>query len=308
MLSQRIEAPVLLIAFNRPETTTVVFEYIRRAKPTILYIALDAPRENKPYEDIVCKEVYTIVNRVDWDCDVKYKINEKNQGAEITISEAIKWVFEKEEFAIILEDDIVSPISFFKFAQEMLIKYKDDDRFCTVTSNNSTPIDLPNNEDYLFARYGHIWGWATWKRAWEGYDLFAEIKGEHLNLNYLRGKTNSEKEAKYYHTLFSRMKSRGKGNNTWDYMRVYYHFINDKLSIIPRVNLSANIGVLGLHATGRTHSHYRAFDENFIVKNHPSKIECNVEFDKHHFKEHIFKTVSFPKRVVRKLSRILSKI
>ena len=249
--------------------------------------------------------LFRSVKRVDWDCDVNYKINENNLGAEITVSEAIKWVFKTEEYAIILEDDIVAPLSFFKFAQEMLMKYKDDDRFCIVTSNNSTPIKLPNDEDYFFAKYGHTWGWATWKRAWKDYDLNKEIKDEHLDLQYLSQMTNTRKEALYYKKLFTRLKNAGKGNNTWDYMRVYTHFVSGQLSIIPSVNLSSNIGVVGLHARGKTDSHYRLYDENFTVRNHPSKIDCNIEFDKHHFKKHINHRSSLIKRAYKKALRIL---
>ena len=300
--------PVLLIAFNRPETTCVVFEYIRRAKPQKLYVALDGARDDKPYEDIVCQEVRKIVERVDWDCEVHYKINEKNLGAEITVSEAIKWMFETEEYGIILEDDIVAPLSFFRFAQEMLVKYENDNRFSTVTSNNSTPIPLPNNEDYFFARYGHSWGWATWKREYGDFDLNTEIKEEHTDIEFLRKRTNSEKEARYYQHLFTHLRSLGVGHVTWDYIALYRHFIRGKLSIIPRVNLSSNIGVLGLHARGETNSHYREFDPNFLVKKHPEKVECNVEFDKYHFEKHICRNQhSLLYRALRKFVRLLNK-
>jgi len=300
-----LEAPVLFIGFNRPEVSLQTFDYIRKAKPTKLYIAIDGPRADKPGEEKLVAEVKKIVENVDWPCETHYKYNETNKGAEITVSSAISWVFETEEYAIILEDDIVAPLSFFKFAQEMLMKYKDDDRFCIVTSNNYTPIKLPNDEDYFFAKYGHTWGWATWKRAWKDYDLNKEIKDEHLDLQYLSQMTNTRKEALYYKKLFTRLKSAGKGNNTWDYMRVYTHFVSGQLSIIPSVNLSSNIGVVGLHARGKTDSHYRLYDENFTVRNHPSKIDCNIEFDKHHFKKHINPRSSLTKRAYKKAMRIL---
>jgi len=300
-----VNVPVLLIAFNRPETTTVVFEYIRRAKPTKLYVALDGSRKDKLYEDIVCNEVRNIVEKVDWECDVQYKINEQNMGAELTVSKAIDWVFETEEYAIILEDDIVVPIAFFKFAQEMLIKYKDYKCFSIVTSNNTTPIDLPNGEDYFFAKYGHSWGWATWKHTWEMFDLNVEINDKHTSLSFLREICNSEKEAKYYQQLFKKMKDRGVGNNTWDYIFLYLNRVANNLAIIPKVNLSSNIGVYGFHAQGKTDHHYKSFDEKFRIVNHPKKIECNVEFDKYHFDNHIYKKNPFYKRVMRKISKIL---
>jgi hypothetical protein len=302
-----INAPILLIAFNRPDTTLIVFDHIRKAQPNKLFIALDGARNFKDDEIQLCAEVQSIVKKVDWVCDIQYKINENNKGAEITISEALNWVFETEEYAIILEDDIVAPLAFLKFAQEMLIKYKEDDRIGTITSNNFTPLKLPNNDDYFFARYGHSWGWATWRRVWKEFNLNAEIKEEHLQLSFLKTITNSRKEAKYYQKIFRRMKARGRGNNTWDYMALYQHCVNNNLSIIPRVNLSSNIGVYGLHARGESNFHNLPYDESFIVIKHPDKIECFDDYDRYHFKKHILgnKTPLYL-RTIRKIKRILN--
>ena len=42
--------PVLLIAFNRPETTRAVFAKIRQARPPRLYLASDGARQGRPGE------------------------------------------------------------------------------------------------------------------------------------------------------------------------------------------------------------------------------------------------------------------
>ena len=122
MESKKITVPILLIAFNRPDTSEIVFQKIREARPEKLYVALDGARSHKIGEDKLVEKVRQIVSNVDWPCETHYKINEENKGAEITVSSAISWIFETEEYAIILEDDIVAPLSFFKFAEEMLIK------------------------------------------------------------------------------------------------------------------------------------------------------------------------------------------
>lgn len=307
-MEEKITTPILLIAFNRPDTTSVVFEYIKRAKPTKLYIALDGARANKPYEDIVCNAVKDIVERVDWDCEVHYKINDSNKGAEITVSQAIRWVFEREEYAIILEDDIVAPLSFFKFAQEMLVKYKDDENIASITSNNFTPMPTPNGDDYFFAKYGHSWGWATWRRVFSDFDLDMKVNQEHCNLSYLQTITNSIEEAKYYQKIFFNIIKKGVGNSTWDNIGLYKHRINQSLSIIPSVNLSSNIGVVGLHARGQVDTHYRTFDEGFVVKQHPEKVVCYDDYDKYHFIKHIYKKKYFYKRVLKKINLLLSRI
>jgi hypothetical protein len=300
----QISVPVLLVAFNRPDTTKVVFQKIREARPQKLYVAVDGPRLHKEGEDKLVEQVKAIVNNVGWHCETHYKYNETNKGAEVTVSSAIQWVFETEEYAIILEDDIIAPLAFFRFAQEMLIRYKDDDRIATVTGSNFTPIPVPDNADYFFAKYGHSWGWATWKRAWQGFNLYLKVPDKHLHMDFLSTITNSRAESRYYQKLFTALQKRGPGNSTWDHTGLYYFRVNNKLSVIPRVNLTSNIGVYGLHAKGETEHHFRPVDETFVAKTHPKSVECFTEYDKHHFKTYINKKSPLFFRAAKKIKRI----
>lgn len=300
-----ISVPILIIAFNRPDVSKQTFEYIRAAKPQKLYVAVDGAREGKEGEDILVKQVKEILQNVDWPCETHYKFNETNKGAEVIVSSAISWVFETEEYAIILEDDIIAPMSFLKFAQEMLIKYKDDERVGTVTGSNFTPIPVPNNTDYFFAKYGHSWGWATWKRVWVSFDLYVEVPDEHLKMSFLRAITNSRAEAKFLQKRFKRLKKNGPGNSTWDYVGFYWFKVNKSICITPRVNLTSNIGEYGLHARGKTEHHFRPFDENFEVKKHTARVEAFATYDNHHFKTYLNKKTPIYKRILRKIRRVL---
>lgn len=300
-----MKIPILIIGFNRPDILKQTFEYIRKAKPLKLYIAIDGVRPDKEGEDKLVEQVKAVVENVDWPCDAYYKYNETNKGAEITVSSAISWVFETEEYAIILEDDIIAPISFLKFAQEMLEKYKDDDRIGTVTGSNFTPIPVWDNTDYFFAKYGHSWGWGTWKRVWKHFDLYVSVPDEHLKTPFLKKITNSRAERNYYRKIFKTMQTKGSGNSTWDFVALYYNRINNKLSVIPRVNLTSNIGIYGLHANGESEHHFRPFDEKFEVKKHPDKVKCYVEYDIHHYKTYIHKARPLYKRVLNKILRMI---
>jgi hypothetical protein len=303
-----ITIPILIIGFNRPHIINKTFDCIRNAKPQKLYIAIDGPRQWKEEESDLVNKVKEIVSQVNWTCDVKYKFSDENKGAEITVSSAISWVLSEEKYVIVIEDDIIAPFAFLRFAQEMLIKYQHESQITIVSGCNFTPIGTPNKEDYFFAKYGHSWGWATWKRAWEGFDLNLEIKEEHLQLEFLKSITNSNKEAKYYQRVFTQMKNNGVGNNTWDYISLYRNRINNKLSIIPRVNLTSNIGVYGLHADGKTKHHFRPFDEAFVVKQHPQQILCWNKYDIYHFKHYINNIAPLYKRIIRKSNKIAKNI
>lgn len=303
-METKITTPVLFIAFNRPDVVKESFGFIRAAKPRKLFVAIDCPRHDKDNEVHLVEQVKKIVKNVDWDCQVQYKFNEKNLGAEVTVSSAVSWVLENEEYVIVLEDDIIAPFSFFHFAQEMLDMYKDIDNIYMISSCNTTPMKTNNNVDYFFAVYGHTWGWATWKRAWIKFDLYINDFDQCLDDEFLDKHTYSLKEKRYWKSLMSKMKQMGSGNNNWDYCWMYVRFRDQALSIVPSNHLSSNIGIYGLHANGKTEHHFKSFDENFIVNKHPERIDRNIEYDKHHFKFHIIKKPSLIKRAINKLKRV----
>ena len=129
--------PILFVIFNRPEIARKSFESIRKRKPQKLYIACDGARSNKPGEiEIVEKTRKTILDAVDWDCEVKTLFQKDNLGCGRGVYTAISWLFENEEKGIILEDDCVVNSSFFLFMEHILEKYKEDQRIGMVAGSN----------------------------------------------------------------------------------------------------------------------------------------------------------------------------
>lgn len=300
-----ITAPVLIIGFNRPDVIKQCFDMMRTARPQKLYVAIDGPRKNRPDDKDLIEAVKKIVLEVDWDCKVDYKFSYENLGAEINVSSSVSWVLEKEQFVIVLEDDIIAPLSFLSFAQDMLLKYCDNDNVFMISSNQPTPIEMPNEEDYLFGIYGHIWGWATWRRAWDNFDLNINDFDKMLNSNDLNDLVQTEEEKRFWRSTIKRMKRKGAGKNTWDICWSYIRFKKQGLTVIPRVNLSSNIGDVGLHSKGRTLEHFRPFDKTFKVKKHPVKVLRNSKYDMYHFKNHINKRNNYIQRIFGKMLRIL---
>lgn len=310
-MNEKINAPILLIAFNRPDTTQVVFNKIRELQPRKLYVAIDGPRTSKVNEATLCKNVEEITKNVDWECDAHYLIREKNLGCKHAVSGAISWVFEKEESVIILEDDIVPSLSFFTFAEEMLIKYATDDRIVMISGNNYTPLQV-NDADYLFSKYGHIWGWATWKRAWAKFDVNVPDIHEAINSNLSGLNFTSSNEKRFYLNYFKSMQKRviAGSINAWGPQYTFYRFNNNLLSIVPKVNLCSNIGVESSREEASTiqnsNSNYYPADNNFIVKKHPDHVFLNVEYDRLHFKNHINNRKSpIWKRIFKKIKGII---
>lgn len=270
--------PILFLIFNRPDTTKQVFEKIREIQPKYLYVAADGPRTNKEGEKELCETTRNIVlDNIDWDCEVKTLLRDENLGCGKAVSSAITWFFENVEQGIIMEDDTLPKISFFTFCEEMLVKYKENARIMSISGTNFLSSVYKTDNSYLFSEYGGIWGWASWRRAWKGYDYTIASWSTDTSKNHFKKKYSSN-QYHFFEDVFDKVHS----IDTWDYQWWYHRLRNDGLSIIPSVNLVKNIG-FDLNAT---HTHNASdeiknmqYEEVFFPLLHPKTILLNNDYD-----------------------------
>jgi hypothetical protein len=235
-----LETPVLFLLFNRPETTQKVFDVLRRAKPTKLFISADGPRPHIASDAEKCARAREIISQVDWDCEIHTRFLDTNVGCRIAVSSGISWFFETVEEGIILEDDVLPHLDFFRFCQELLAYYRADERFMLISGDNFQFGRRRNGYSYYFSRYAHIWGWATWRRAWQKYDvdmkLWPEIRDDGWLYDIFADHSSILFWKKILNDVFD------KKIDTWDYQLNFACWLNNSLSIIPNVNLASNIG------------------------------------------------------------------
>lgn len=276
--------PILFLVFNRPDTTSKVFDAIKKLKPTNLYIAADGPRDNRPDDDENCKKTLDIVRNIDWDCEIKTLFRKENLGCKVAVSSAIDWFFNNVEEGIILEDDCLPDQSFFQFCSELLEKYRNDNRIMQICGFNAlNKIDIP--ESYYFSKYGPIWGWASWRRAWKYYDvnmtMWPEIKKNKLYYSFC----DSKKEVKWRIRLYDKIYN--NVIDTWDYQWGLTKMTHSGLSIIPNQNLIQNIGF----GESSTHTHNNStqiikYTISFPLIN-PIQVSRNTALDKRFFNEFV---------------------
>jgi hypothetical protein len=243
------KSAVLFLIFNRPDTTLKVFEQIRIAKPSRLYVAADAPRQGISSDVQLCKQTRAIVKNIDWECEVKTLFNKKNAGCRDGVSAAITWFFDNEEEGIILEDDCLPANSFFEFCDTLLEKYRSDTRIRHITGCNLQQGKKWGDSSYYFSNRTHVWGWASWKRVWKDYDLNLSKYEEHEIKNRLKNIYEEPLIVESWLNIFKDVKS-GK-INSWAYPLDFANFFNNGLVIIPNENLISNIG-FGIDATHTT--------------------------------------------------------
>lgn len=295
--------PILIIGFNRPDVIRQTFEYVKAAHPSKLYIAIDGARENRPGEEKLVNEVKQVFDSIDWECEVHKKYNAENKGAEVTVSSAITWALENEEYVIVLEDDIVASKAFLNFARDMLVRYKDCENVYMLSGGNYTPKEFEDNRDYTFCFSGHTGcGWATWKRAWDKFTLNCDFL---ISKDELNGLYSSKRIVDVKYRWFNKHADMPVGTSTWDVCWAYIRTKDKGLSIVPRVNLTSNIGVFGLHDNGLTNMHFLKYDNDFIAANHPNEITIDKDYDKYHFYKYLYKPLW--KKVINRLRKMLKK-
>jgi len=274
-----LTTPVLFLIFNRPDTTQKVFDAIKKAKPKQLFVAADGPREGKEGEKDKCEQARKVIEQIDWDCKVKTLFRDKNLGCKVAVSSAIDWFFENVKEGIILEDDCLPSQSFFWFCRELLEHYRDDTRIMTISGDNFQFDRKRGDGSYYFSKYPHIWGWATWRRAWKHYDInmknFEEFKKEAQINNIFPIKQQQKYWTKIFQTVYE------EKIDTWDYQWAYTCFINNGLCIMPNVNLVSNIGFSSnsIHTKDKssTFSEMEAREITDII--HPNFILADQEAD-----------------------------
>jgi hypothetical protein len=292
----QFDTPILFLVFNRPNTTQKVFEVIRKIQPKQLFIAADGPRKNKPDDIQKCKETRTIVNQIDWECELKTLFRDENLGCGKAVSSAITWFFDNVEEGIILEDDCLPNLSFFPYCEKLLLRYKNDDRIGMISGNNH--VGFPTiGDSYVFSNFKWTWGWATWRRAWKNMDF----KLSFLDSTYKDSVIINMGYDKYsYNHWIENINAINQHRvNTWDYHWFLSLSSQNQMCIFPHVNLVSNIGFGedATHCTGTLSERYVHTGNLDFPLRHPQYVLPNYEFEKM-YQHVIIPNVSILKRLV----------
>jgi hypothetical protein len=232
--------PILILVFNRPDTTQAVFNQIRKARPEQLFVGTDAPRKDHPDDIEKCGRVLEIFEQIDWDCRLSIFTHDENVGGQIGITSAMDWFFSHVEEGIIFEDDCLPDQSFFPFCQELLERYRHDERIMMISGDNFQFGRRRTDYSYYFSRYPHTWGYATWRRVWKDYDLSIKLWPLIRDNGWMNDIFQDKKAVKYWTSIFE-----GVYNKTiysHDYQIGFLCWITGRVCILPNTNLISNIG------------------------------------------------------------------
>ena len=245
-----IDVAVLLLFFNRPDCFRQVFEQVKRARPSRLFLYQDGPRDVHDMAGIeACRE---IASQIDWECDVQRNYLKTNQGCDPTMYRAVVWAFSMTDKLIILEDDVVPSLSFIPFCKEMLDRYEHDQRIMMVSGFNIDELTASVKDDYFFTSVFSIWGWATWRRVADLWDASYSFLDDPYNCQQLESLIRVRKLRPDLMKMFRDHSRSGK-----EYFETIVQaamLLNHGLAVMPARNLVNNIGMTAgsTHYTGVT--------------------------------------------------------
>ena len=237
---------ILLITFNRPEHTKRVLEAIIAARPQNLYVFQDGARAGNEGDEKKCAEVRRVVKESTTDSEVVLHTNysEMNLGCGAGPMTGIDWFFSQVEMGIVMEDDCLPHPDFFGYCEELLNRYKDDEK---VRFINATLYDdrWQCEASYDFSRYMVTGAWAGWKRTWEGFDLDLHNMDAKAFRKHVLKLTDNRAEANWWYSIVKEIQQDERKKSYWDYQMQIHLFRNSALTIHPQRNLISNIGFDG---------------------------------------------------------------
>lgn len=305
MTSYKLKTPIVFVIFNRPDATEKVFSLIRQARPYRLLIIADGPRVERPGEAEKCTAARAVVERIDWDCEVLINYSDVNLGCRRRVSSGLDWAFSTVEEAIILEDDCLPHPTFFRFCEELLEKYRDDERIMAISGDNFQFGRSRTEYSYYFSRYNHCWGWAGWRRAWQHYDVDMKLWPRIRDSNLLIDLLSNSRTVNYWHKTFQDVYDGQIG--TWDFQWTFACWIQNGLTILPSVNLVSNIGFYSeaTHTTGGSQFANIPVEAMRYPLNYPPFVIRDITSDD--FTQKTVFDLSLIRRIEQKIYRILKK-
>lgn len=301
-----MNTPVLFTTFARPEYARQTFEHIKRVKPKKLYFYSNKARADRPDEIERNNQVRSLVNEIDWDCEVKTWFRNEYVDVYVSTYGATQWLFDNEEQGIILEEDCIACPAFFEFCEHFLNVYRDDRRIAFISGNNYIADYNAKGHDHIVNRLFAFYGWATWKDRWNNFD-FNISPEECLENKYIESYFQNKDQIKYWKNYLTVIKDFQNRTHCWDHAVGMNCMKNGMFGVSPVVNLVQNIGLHGVHAKGKNSmqrikyvdlQHYSFTEES--INDFPDEIFTILVFNK------FFKVTLF-KRICNKLKRILNR-
>jgi len=292
------EVPLIFLVYNRPDLTKITFNFIKSVKPRVLFLISDGPKNKQDHERI--KKVRSIISQINWKCKVYKRFRKRNIGNKKSCEDGIRWLFSKYNTMIYIEDDTLPSKDFIKFAEQNLIKYKNNEEVSIISAQNEFKFSKYLKDykaSYVFSPLMRLPPFATWKRVWSLYEPNIRVMWYKNIFSFqIIRKFNNFLYYVYFALTFNWAAI--KAVDTWDFAfhcSLVCKLKNHPLAIIPSNNLSKNIGMnhsLSSHSVSKNVEYFNSKQKIGSLKKitHPKEIRFYKKFD-----DLVFFNFFFPK-------------
>lgn len=299
-MQYRTTTAVGVVIFKRKEKAETLYKILKEVQPKKLFIIADGPRNKAETE--ACEETRKVFENIEWPCTVFRNYSDKNMGCCKRPYTGFNWVFENVDEAILLEDDCIPTVDFFRFCDQMLERYRYDTRIMQICGTNLLGKWDCDEDSYFFAQWASCWGWASWSRAWKLYDLQMSAWNNNRVQELMKQRLGSQ-IFKIRKPVFDEHSKMGEELSAWDHQWSFARTINSGLSITPSVNLVSNIGFGedATHTNDMSETHVMAYSLQFPLR-HPQYIMPDIKFDLEMAKM-VYNARPLYEKVIRKIKR-----
>lgn len=218
----------LIIAYARSANVESLIRDLHLQGVNRFYIAIDGAKTSQVeniQQDLIAR-IKFLSESLPLSVDVWHR--KTNLGIAVSVVSGIDWFFSKEEFGLIIEDDLKVSSDFVKF-----IRYG-------ITLRNQNIIMLSGNrflalpEKSILSSYPATWGWATWKTEW------VPIRENVINFPKIKMRLLMSWDYQFW--LLGALRVYSGSVDTWDIPIALYMKNESKYSLLPPKNLVSNIG------------------------------------------------------------------
>ena len=235
-------APVILIAFNRPEPFRRVLVNLAAAhgiQDREIRVFVDGPRNES--DRILGDQVASVAESFRATLPKMTLVRrERNLGCRENVVRSVSEVMDSCGRAIIVEDDVLVSHTFLDYMDAALDLYADNPRVWGINAWRNRFVHVPAsypNDVYLTPRM-LCWGWGSWKNRWNQVDfdlsdwpVQGKLEAMHAMLDAAGVDLHRMLQLQYEGVL-----------KTWDVQCCYHVVKNGLFCVEPRYALTKNIG------------------------------------------------------------------
>ena len=278
-MGDRACAPVVLIGYRRPEMTARVLAAIIEAQPSHLFLVMDGPRSGDADDSSAVAAVRAVLEGVPGETPVTKIFSESNLGLKARVVSGLDEVFATVEEAIIVEDDCLPSPDFFRYATELLHRYRSTAEVGIVSGSSRLRGRHVSSASYDFSSDVRIWGWATWGRTWRSFSASGDLERS-WSVTEQAELVNKFPYGARRRAMKKMLKTAGM-LDSWALPFVVHCISHGYLNAVPTRNLVTNIG-LGSSSTHTRFESWVAYQDAVNLEfplRHPDAVLANSRLD-----------------------------